>query len=217
MTKKLELLSSELMAGQERADIKFPPFEINIGVRLSVEKGESTITFHHFFHYPDGRKRVKFPGKIELPVSLFKDEKTVDRFAALVNRTFTKDVPDAIAEEAMLCFFDVIYLALNELEIDSIDMRKQVNAHARETAKLVSKRLAVQRKGKKSEWESFELARAVITALNPLPKSERTLTKGLQVMKERHGERIPNSTEAFRKLLDRHQLNWRKLKSGRAF
>ncbi len=217
MTKKLELLSSELMAGQERADIKFPPFEINIGVRLSVEKGESTITFHHFFHYPDGRKRVKFPGKIELPVSLFKDEQTVDRFAALVNRTFTKDVPDAVAEEAMLCFFDVIYLALNELEIDSIDMRKQVNAHARETAKLVSKRLDVQRKGKKSKWDRSELAWAVVTALKPLPKSERTLAMGWRVMKERHGERVSDTPDAFRKLLERHNLDWRKLKSGRVF
>jgi len=207
----------ERLARVEQAELKFDSHEVKINLRLALEKHESAVTLLHHLHYKDGFVTNDATGTNELAASLFKDEQSAERFAVLVNRVFTKTITSILVEELILTLNDVVHFALNELEIDPMDLRKQANAHVRQTKRLVTKRMGIERKGKKPLWNSSELARAVLTALDPIPKGERTLAGGAELMKEKYGDRVPENADGFRKLLERNNLSWRKLKNGRAF
>ena len=207
----------ERLARVEQADLKFDPHEVKINLRLALEKRESAITLLHHLHFKDGFVTNDPTGTTEFPASLFKDEQSAERFAVLVNRVFTKTITSILAEELILTLNDVVHFALNELEIDPVDLRKQVNAHVRQTKRLLTKRMQVERKGKKPLWNSSELARAVLTALDTIPKGERTLAGCADLMKAKYGDRVPDNADGFRKLLERNSLSWRKLKNGRTF
>ena len=217
MSKKADAVYNDLLKRQEQADIKFQPFEFKLDGHLSVEKTESTIYLHHFFHYFAGVVETKAPAITELPASLFKDDLILQKFAALVNRILTQMLPDALHQEAVLFLNDAVHFALDHLEIDRMDLRRQVNAHVRETRRDVTKRMGIQRRGKKAHWSRFELARAVQNTLAQIPKAEQTQAKCAELMRKKYGVRIPDTAEGFRKLLERSDLSWRKIKTGRIF
>jgi hypothetical protein len=205
------------LARTKESSRNFPPFKFELDGHIGFEKNKSVVTLHNYFHYFQNVMEMMSPGKTEFPADLFKDDHAVEEFAGKVNLIFTQWLSKVLFEEASLFFQDVIHFVLNEQKIMPMDLRKQVNAHVKQTKQLVSKRIGLQRQGKQPAWRRSELLHAVLTTVEQTPKKERTLARCAGEMRKRYGERIPTTTDAFRKLLARHSLDWKKLKNGRIF
>ncbi len=205
------------LARTKQASHTFPPFKFELDGYLGIEKGESVVTLHSYLHHFQDVIEWMAPRKTEFSAKLFKDDHAIEEFAGKVHLIFTHWLPKVLAEEATLYLYDVINFVLNEQKIIPMDLRKQVNAHVKQTKHLVSKRIGLQRQGKQPVWRRSELLHAVLTTVAQMPKKGRTLARCADEMRKKHGERIPASTDAFRKLLARHSLDWKKLKNGRIF
>ncbi len=75
-------------------------------------------------------------------------------------------------------------------------------------------RLGVRVPGQPSRWTTNELAGAVQQALESLKPQYKTYSMVAARLKKSHGKRAPKSSEALRKLLKRHEINWEKFKGG---
>jgi hypothetical protein len=75
-------------------------------------------------------------------------------------------------------------------------------------------RLNFRSVGQPSRWTTNELANAVQDALESLSAQRKTYPKVTALLKKRYPEKAPKTSEALRKLLDRHNINWMKFKSG---
>jgi hypothetical protein len=75
-------------------------------------------------------------------------------------------------------------------------------------------RLGVRIPGQPARWTTNELAGAVQNALESLKPQHKTYLKVAALLKKSHPEKAPKSSEALRKLLERHKINWGKFKYG---
>lgn len=202
------------LAQQESADIVFPEFSYQIEAQLFAEKGTGKVAVLHRLRYFAGPVENTFTGETELDASLFADDDTLKKFAWLVNNKFSRMFGEVLAHEAILHLNDVIHFTLNELGLDSIDLRGQAKAHARNTQKLVLDRMGVQKAGRAPQWQKYELGRAVVAILRKMPKKEQTYKTVAERLREQYGDKAPKSGDALRKMLEGHELDWQGLKNG---
>ncbi len=132
----------------KEASRNFPPFKFELDGYIGFEKNQSVVTLNNYFHYFQNVMEMMSPGTTEFSTDLFKDDHAIEEFAGKVNLIFTQWLSKVLAEEATLFLNDVIHFVLNEQKIMPMDLRKQVNAHVRQTKHLVSKRIGLQRQGK---------------------------------------------------------------------
>ncbi len=204
------------LARTKQASHTFPPFKFELDGYLGIEKGESVVTLHSYFHYFQDVMEMMAPGKTELSAKLFKDDHTVEEFAGKVHLIFTHWLSKVLAEEATLYLNDVIHFVLSDMALDEVDLNAQARIHAKQTATLVRQRLGLRKNGQRSLWSRFELARAVFDAMGAIPNHpDRTYEGVVEELKKRHPDKAPESADALRKMLKRMGLSWKRIKADR--
>lgn len=203
---------------EHAAEVVSSPLTVKIDTQLFFERNELKITVHHRLHYSTGPVEHTTEGRTDIPANYFKDDETFQMFVARVTALYTNPLTErltaALADEAALTLGDIIYFVLNDLEIDSSDMRDLAKYHAQQTQKRVARHLAVPQRGRGAQWKRAELARAILAELRALSKRDRTYSRVASALEKKYGTKAPVSGDGLRKMLERLELDWSDLKNG---
>lgn len=181
-----------------------------------VHKGAEVVTVTFSYRVICGFPTDDVTERIELPLSEFTDDAQIIAFARAASAVVGGTLLETFEAEATLMFGDAVHFAAQHAGLPGVDLRKQAELHAQQTAERVRAGFSLPSTGIPSQWERKELARAVREVLRSVSNGRcRTLDKVAEKLREAHPGKGPPNGEALRKLLGRHDLSWRELKSGR--
>ncbi len=148
------------------------------------------------------------------PVRLFQDNEQLQIWFRTAVQKLMFYLPRVLVEEMSMSLRDQTNAALNDLKIETLDMKDIVDDHVRDTAERVKDTLGLQRMGQPSPWTKFRLSRAIRREVVSMPKEDRTLENVAKRLQSAYPDEAPASSEALRKLISRFELNWRELRTG---
>ncbi len=190
-------------------------YDFKVEGDLWIEVEGETVAVKDSFDFFAGLQTYYSDTATELERALFGRGVSPEQFARKVAEFFFQHLGVIFSQAVSLHLNDAVHHALRALSLDEIDLRAQAEIHGRQFAEESRKRFGVPLTGVPSPWERRELGRAVRVALRSLTNGRRTLDQVAKKLRESHPDKAPPSGEALRKLLKRHDLSWRDLKSGR--
>lgn len=191
-------------------------FSFGVEGDLWVEAAGDAVAVRDSFDFAAGLQSYFHDGETEIPRALFTHRLMPEQFGREVAQFFFQHLGGVLAETLSLHLNDAVHFALAKLQIDEIDLRKQAEGHGRQVAEVTRERFGTPSTGIPSQWERRELGRAVRDALRSVGNARcRTLEKVAEKLRAEYPDKGPPNGEALRKLLGRHRLSWRELKSGR--
>lgn len=192
-------------------------FDLIIRATSTLDKDETAYTLTILIKAFRGERQIGNFQKVVIlaPLSDFKDEAQAGEWADQTFRSFRARSTEWLLYEAAMLVGDVANEATNALGIEPVDMQHTIQSHVRRTAERLHQQFNIKRTGPALQWGASELAFAVAQALKTLPKSQRTYSGVVEVLKETHGDKAPKTAEALRKMLGRFGWDWKEIKSGR--